>query len=92
MAATLLALTTLPLAQSQVLALKYQLPSDPSVYVDVVDDEDVALMLDEWHEAAAAAGPSSNPYRLHIFVQWCVSFSSCRLVEMVSLATFSCSK
>lgn len=52
------------------LALKYQLPSDPSVYVDVVDDEDVSLMLDEWQEAAAAAGPGSSPGRLHIFVQW----------------------
>ena len=27
--------------------LKYQLPSDPSVYVDLLDDEDVRLMFDE---------------------------------------------
>jgi hypothetical protein len=27
--------------------LKYQLPSDPSVYVDLLDDEDVQLMFDE---------------------------------------------
>lgn len=55
----------------QVSAMKYQLPSDPSVYVDVVDDEDVSLMLDEWREASAAATAGSNPSRLHIFVQWC---------------------
>jgi hypothetical protein len=55
----------------QVSAMKYQLPSDPSVYVDVVDDEDVSLMLDEWREASAAAAPGLNPSRLHIFVQWC---------------------
>ena len=47
-------------------ALKYQLPSSPAVYVDVVDDEDVALMIDEWREAVA--GGASN-LRLHIFVQ-----------------------
>lgn len=47
-------------------ALKYQLPSSPEVYVDVVDDEDVALMIDEWREAVA--GGASN-LRLHIFVQ-----------------------
>lgn len=34
------------------LALKYQLPSNPNVYVDVVDDEDVSLMLDEWQVSA----------------------------------------
>lgn len=27
--------------------LKYQLPSDPTVYVDLLDDEDVQLMFDE---------------------------------------------
>jgi len=47
-------------------ALKYQLPGSPEVYVDVVDDEDVALMIDEWREAVA--GGASN-LRLHIFVQ-----------------------
>ena len=34
--------------------------------MDVVDDEDVALMIDEWREAVA--GGASN-LRLHIFVQ-----------------------
>ena len=27
--------------------LKYQLPSEPHMYVDLVDDEDVVLMFDE---------------------------------------------
>ena len=31
----------------QGMELKYQLPSDPSVYVDLLDDEDVRLMFDE---------------------------------------------
>ena len=47
-------------------ALKYQLPSTPNVYVDVVDDEDVQLMLEEWREAVN--GGAAN-LRLHIFVQ-----------------------
>jgi hypothetical protein len=51
--------------------MKYQLPSNPSVYVDVVDDEDVSLMLEEWREASATAPAGTNPSRLHIFVQWC---------------------
>ena len=32
---------------AQVMFLKYQLPSEPSVYVDLLDDEDVSLMFDE---------------------------------------------
>jgi len=51
-------------------ALKYQLPSDPSLYVDVVDDEDVAMMLDEWREAMAHVPAGTSTGRLHIFVQW----------------------
>ena len=31
----------------QIMFLKYQLPSEPSVYVDLLDDEDVSLMFDE---------------------------------------------
>ena len=50
----------------QVPALKYQLPSSPEVYVDLVDDEDVALMIDEWREAVAGG---ASTLRLHIFVQ-----------------------
>lgn len=38
----------LPLLQEPMsMELKYQLPSDPSVYVDLLDDEDVRLMFDE---------------------------------------------
>ena len=47
-------------------SLKYQLPSSPEVYVDVMDDEDVQLMLEEWREAVAVGAPG---LRLHIFVQ-----------------------
>ena len=49
--------------------MKYQLPSDPNLYVDVVDDEDVAMMLDEWREACEKAPPGASLGRLHIFVQ-----------------------
>ena len=31
----------------QMMFLKYQLPSEPNVYVDLLDDEDVSLMFDE---------------------------------------------
>lgn len=34
---------------SQIMFLKYQLPSEPNVYVDLLDDEDVSLMFDEVH-------------------------------------------
>jgi len=36
--------------------LKYQLPSEPHMYVDLVDDEDVVLMFDE-----ARSDPNSDP-------------------------------
>ena len=55
-------------------ALKYQLPSSPDVYVDLVDDEDVALMIDEWREAVAGGASS---LRLHIFVQVICSWFGC---------------
>lgn len=32
--------------------LKYQLPSEPRMYVDLVDDEDVQLMFDEVRSGA----------------------------------------
>lgn len=64
--------------------LKYRLPSDPSVWVDLIDDEDVALMFDEWAEAclensglqnsnSSSLGSrylSRSQTKLHIFVQW----------------------
>ncbi|KAK9835331.1 hypothetical protein WJX81_003108 [Elliptochloris bilobata] len=48
--------------------LKYQLPSEPHMYVDLVDDEDVQLMFDEWADFAASNRGSS--YKLHIFIEW----------------------
>lgn len=64
--------------------LKYRLPSDPTVWVDIIDDEDVALMFDEWAEvclensATQISNSSSlggkfssrSQTKLHIFVQW----------------------
>ena len=35
------------MAALQMMFLKYQLPSEPNVYVDLLDDEDVSLMFDE---------------------------------------------
>lgn len=46
--------------------MKYQLPSAPKVYVDVIDDEDVLLMMEEWREAVASG---CSGLRLHIFVE-----------------------
>ena len=50
--------------------LKYRLPSDPGVWVDLLDDDDVALMLEEWREHVDASGHSTA--KLHLFVQVCV--------------------
>jgi serine/threonine protein kinase len=36
--------------------LKYRLPSDPNVWVDLVDDDDVELMFDEWQDACMQGG------------------------------------
>lgn len=47
--------------------VKYRLPSDPTVWVDVVDDEDVQLMFDEWVEFCNSQHTSA---KLHVFVQW----------------------
>lgn len=46
--------------------MKYQLPSAPKVYVDVIDDEDVLLMMEEWQEAVASG---CSGLRLHLFVE-----------------------
>lgn len=48
--------------------LRYQLPSDPSLFVDVVDDEDVKLMFEEHAEIRARQGPVAP--KLRIYVQW----------------------
>ena len=41
--------------------LKYQLPSEPNVYVDLLDDEDVSLMFDE----VGTSPPPSTAVRRH---------------------------
>ena len=48
--------------------LRYHLPSDPSVFVDVVDDDDVRLMFEEYSEYRSMAGPMAR--KLKLFVQW----------------------
>jgi len=59
--------------------LRYQLPSDPSIFVDIVDNEDVQLMFEEIAELRAFGGLFSNGGRssggapsskLRLFVQW----------------------
>ncbi|KAL4514769.1 hypothetical protein Ndes2437A_g06855 [Nannochloris sp. 'desiccata'] len=59
--------------------LRYQLPSDPSIFVDIVDDEDVQLMFEEIAELRAFGGLFGNaergsggaaPPKLRLFVQW----------------------
>ncbi|PRW58530.1 alternative oxidase [Chlorella sorokiniana] len=47
--------------------LKYRLPSDPSVWCDLLDDEDVTLMWDELDEHRSGG---IAPVKLHLFVQW----------------------
>lgn len=50
-------------------SIKYQLPSEPHVYVDLVDDEDTQLMFDEWQEYTTSANRSAAA-KLHLFVDW----------------------
>ena len=45
--------------QAARLHLKYALPSDPSTLLDLLTDEDVATMVEEFDEAAAAAAPAA---------------------------------
>ena len=48
-------------------SLKYQLPSEPNVYVDLVDDEDTQLMFDDWHDYSSS---TKNASKLHFFIDW----------------------
>jgi len=50
-------------------SLKYQLPTDTNVYVDLLDDVDTQLMFDEWHEYSNAPTRKANS-KLHLFVDW----------------------
>ena len=45
--------------------LKYRLPSDPSVWVDLVDDDDVEMMFDEWQEISMATAAASGRRKAH---------------------------
>ena len=53
----------------QVPSLKYQLPTEPNVYVDLVDDTDTELMFDEWLDFSRSQNKSSTA-KLHLFVDW----------------------
>ncbi|KAL4431492.1 hypothetical protein ABPG75_006748 [Micractinium tetrahymenae] len=53
--------------------LRYKLPSEPGLFVDVVDDEDVRLMFEEYADwVAEGTGSLSGVLgrKLHIFVEW----------------------
>lgn len=52
----------------RVCIIRYELPSDPSVLVDVVDDEDTKLMFEEYAELKQRMGPTAP--KLHMFVEW----------------------
>jgi len=41
--------------------IKYRLPSDPSVWVELIDDEDVSLMFDEFKDVVAASQSNIAP-------------------------------
>lgn len=61
-------LITRHLSCLQAPSLRYQLPSDPNVYVDLLDTEDVKMMFDEWQEwLAEEKRPSSS--KLHVYIQ-----------------------
>lgn len=52
----------------QLPSLKYQLPSEPNVYVDLVDDEDTQLMFDDWHDYSQSKRDATC--KLHLFIDW----------------------
>ncbi|DBA77349.1 TPA: hypothetical protein ACH3X2_000866 [Trebouxia sp. C0005] len=49
---------------------KYQLPGSSNLYVDLIDDEDVKLMFDEWADYLAEEGKASRNAKLHIYMDW----------------------
>ena len=51
-----------PSSHLQVVIIRYRLPSDPTVWVDLVDDEDVNLMFEEWYESVLHHGGTPSPY------------------------------
>lgn len=68
----------------QVANLKYQLPGSNNLYVDLVDDEDVKLMFDEWADYLAEEGKASRNAKLHIYIDWQSSSKSFREAGMPS--------
>ena len=44
----------------QELSLRFQLPQERGTYVDLVDNEDVQLMFDEWQEYADQPSTASS--------------------------------
>lgn len=49
---------------------KYQLPGSTNMYVDLVDDEDVKLMFDEWADYLEAEGKKARTAKLHIYIDY----------------------
>ena len=54
----------------QISNTKYQLPGSNNTYVDLVDDEDVKLMFDEWAEYLEEIGKAARNAKLHIYVDY----------------------
>ena len=59
-----------PLVALQMSNTKYQLPGSSNLYVDLIDDEDVKLMFDEWADYLAEEGKVSRNAKLHIYMDW----------------------
>lgn len=54
----------------QASVIKYQLPGSTNTYVDLIDDEDVRLMFDEWADHLAAEGKAARTLKLHVYIDW----------------------
>lgn len=63
----------------QISNTKYQLPGSNCTYVDLVDDEDVKLMFDEWADWLREEGKASRNAKLHVFIDWQSSTNSHRV-------------
>ena len=62
----------------QIANTKYQLPGSNCTYVDLVDDEDVKLMFDEWADWLQEEGKASRNAKLHVYIDWQSSTNSKR--------------
>ena len=63
----------LPVCAMQMSNTKFQLPGSTNMYVDLVDDEDVKLMFDEWADYLAAEGKGARSAKLHIYIDYQLS-------------------